>query len=1076
MEPAVITPVGGLNKRDPVLSLKEGTFFEHTNWFMGINRADSPIYSFLSKFPPVSTYLDCIADMSVRGLYHFKKSTGADFVVMAGSNGKVYYNGAAAWTEIGTGLSGRPVTFHNYKDTLLVSDALNRMKKWNGNNSSIRNLMDKSNPSGLSGTLTFTKNSYTVSGSGTAFDTELEIGQFIKKDSTDGTYWYEVAAIASATSLTLTTAFLEATGAGAAAGSVKSGYAPRGRHLCETMGFPIMGCLQTQDIDQQNTTGTDYLLLDASQTTEDSDFLLGTGTSTVKGVAQSFTTGANTTAIGRIVFKGRRAGGTEGNLICELRTALGSGSVLGSKTIAVSTLGETDADITFNFDASVTVSASTRYYACLRQDTDTTTTSVYIRYNSAGGLASESMYYSLLTSGTWGADYTDSMTINFALTYDTYINSSSATTNYDTSTKLYIKKESDSPCRIALAKASFAMFDPKIPITKGEFCARVSVEDGVGGGEYIVERLLRDWVSNQTTWNIFSTGNNWGTAGAKNSTTDYTTVNLGVGSYWPLNVPALTPADITVIMQGWIAGTLGNYGLRIVLATTTSYTLYIPSKESTSGIPYFRATLAGGGNLASYDLYFKVYAAGEKINHYAQTFQSGAGVTKLSQVDFYAEISGSVTLKLDIMNVDGSSLPDEASIITSITKTFTMGTGWIAFGLDTPTDITAATTYALRVSYLSGAQADLYYAGSGNSYANGSKCYKASATWAAQANQDFLFKTYTITVGGTRQVRIGNGLTQDCNDWNSTRSEYTIDLPLMEGEINTGIAKIPDGFIALGDNSMHFYKYITEFPYFVLMRSIYGKGCNSSKTIRYLENSTGFYFLDDDGPQFFTGGEIQSLDGVAEDARVFTNCRPNDTYYTSFPATMPTAEIWPDRNWCLLSVPKSGAYNSEVYVFDYRFGLWMGPLAKNASDMVLVRKAGEPAQIYFGNSDGDGYVYKLDLTGAMTTAGSLKFVQKSSDLTTPLYIKKIVFLVRLAANTSASFSVNVKAESEATGSTHTVSFVNAGASYITSWEGVTIERSGRIFEIAITDTITTGTVDIIAILIDKELQGEATKE
>lgn len=53
----------------------------------------------------------------------------------------------------------------------------------------------------LTGTVTFTSGSATVTGSGTDFDGELAVGSFIKTST--GTRWYRVYAIASDTSLTL---------------------------------------------------------------------------------------------------------------------------------------------------------------------------------------------------------------------------------------------------------------------------------------------------------------------------------------------------------------------------------------------------------------------------------------------------------------------------------------------------------------------------------------------------------------------------------------------------------------------------------------------------------------------------------------------------------------------------------------------------------------------------------------------------------------------------------------------------------------------------------------------------------
>lgn len=55
----------------------------------------------------------------------------------------------------------------------------------------------------LTGTVTFTSGSATVTGSGTDFDGELEAGYFIRRSTASRTRWYRVASIESDTSLTL---------------------------------------------------------------------------------------------------------------------------------------------------------------------------------------------------------------------------------------------------------------------------------------------------------------------------------------------------------------------------------------------------------------------------------------------------------------------------------------------------------------------------------------------------------------------------------------------------------------------------------------------------------------------------------------------------------------------------------------------------------------------------------------------------------------------------------------------------------------------------------------------------------
>jgi len=64
----------------------------------------------------------------------------------------------------------------------------------------------------LTGTLTFTKDSTTVTGSGTAFTTELQNGDYIRStDSTYGGTWYKVTGITDDTTLTINSKFLQET-------------------------------------------------------------------------------------------------------------------------------------------------------------------------------------------------------------------------------------------------------------------------------------------------------------------------------------------------------------------------------------------------------------------------------------------------------------------------------------------------------------------------------------------------------------------------------------------------------------------------------------------------------------------------------------------------------------------------------------------------------------------------------------------------------------------------------------------------------------------------------------------------
>jgi hypothetical protein len=78
---------------------------------------------------------------------------------------------------------------------------------------------DGGSPGAATGTVTFTQTSATVTGSGTAFTTELKVGDMVflsTANTAPGTTTrYKVAAIANTTSLTLASAYTATTAAGA---------------------------------------------------------------------------------------------------------------------------------------------------------------------------------------------------------------------------------------------------------------------------------------------------------------------------------------------------------------------------------------------------------------------------------------------------------------------------------------------------------------------------------------------------------------------------------------------------------------------------------------------------------------------------------------------------------------------------------------------------------------------------------------------------------------------------------------------------------------------------------------------
>jgi hypothetical protein len=101
---------------------------------------------------------------------------------------------------------------------------------------------------------------------------------------------------------------------------------------------------------------------------------------------------------------------------------------------------------------------------------------------------------------------------------DTKLNPGSANSNYNTSTTCD-SFGTDVACVFKFDLTGYTSAE----VVSAEF----RIAGGVRGYSHniTVSRLLQNITTSQATWNIYSTGNSWGTAGAKLSGTDFTTTN-----------------------------------------------------------------------------------------------------------------------------------------------------------------------------------------------------------------------------------------------------------------------------------------------------------------------------------------------------------------------------------------------------------------------------------------------------------------------------------------------------------------------------------------------------------------------
>lgn len=105
-----------------------------------------------------------------------------------------------------------------------------------------------------------------------------------------------------------------------------------------------------------------------------------------------------------------------------------------------------------------------------------------------------------------------------------------------------------------------------------------------------VYRVLRNWVEAQATWNVYSTGNSWGTAGCGNSSSDYDGTNVLASTNVPADVAAGTEIQWVFTatgreeLQKVIAGNYTNYGFLLKADTETQdFFYYYSSADATSG-------------------------------------------------------------------------------------------------------------------------------------------------------------------------------------------------------------------------------------------------------------------------------------------------------------------------------------------------------------------------------------------------------------------------------------------------------------------------------------------------------------
>lgn len=95
-------------------------------------------------------------------------------------------------------------------------------------------------------------------------------------------------------------------------------------------------------------------------------------------------------------------------------------------------------------------------------------------------------------------------------------------------------------------------------------------------------KILRDWVELQATWNVWKTGSNWTTGGCASIGNDRENTVLGSASITSTGTKTIAiNASGLAVIQGWIDGSIANYGWLLKDAAETGINRYYTSDHAT---------------------------------------------------------------------------------------------------------------------------------------------------------------------------------------------------------------------------------------------------------------------------------------------------------------------------------------------------------------------------------------------------------------------------------------------------------------------------------------------------------------
>ncbi|MBD3388053.1 MAG: DNRLRE domain-containing protein [Candidatus Altiarchaeales archaeon] len=223
---------------------------------------------------------------------------------------------------------------------------------------------------------------------------------------------------------------------------------------------------------------------------------------------------------------------------------------------------------------------------------DTSVTFNCTAYSPGPGLENVTLYFSTIGAGITQTAYFQDDRDGYTGTRDATIKEGDPDNNYETEAPLYVDGSTPSGYENwALMKFDISSIPSYATVTG----VNLSVYIVDQGDAYAFYQVKRDWVESEVTYNEYSSGNSWETAGAKGANDIGSTVLARLpGTGYSGNQTIQFNPDGIALVQDWVDGTTSNYGFIIVNVSMTGGTDIASSEGDTERHPVLAVTYQYG--------------------------------------------------------------------------------------------------------------------------------------------------------------------------------------------------------------------------------------------------------------------------------------------------------------------------------------------------------------------------------------------------------------------------------------------------------------------------------------------------